>query len=98
MKHTLDVLVDPVKSLLNIQNAKVLCLIRVGGLELGRVRRSKDALTGVEVDVNNSIASKVCALDLGVAAGASDHSTAIHVDEYLVGVSLCLGIICGRVG
>lgn len=98
MKHTPDVLVDPVKSLLDIQNAKVLCLIRVGARQLRRMRRSKDALAGVEVDVNNSIASKVCALDLGVAAGTSDHSTTIHVNEYLVGVSLCLGILCGRVG
>lgn len=43
--------------------------------------RSIDALSGVEVDVDDAVLGKVCALDLGVAGGSSDHGTAVHVHE-----------------
>jgi len=77
----LDVLVDPVKSLLNIQNAEVLGVVRVGFLQFGRVGRSIDAFSGIEVDVDNAVLGKVCALNLRVAGGSSDHGTAVHVHE-----------------
>lgn len=72
---------DPLERLVDIQNAKVLRLIGVRSRELGRVRRGKDALAGVEVDIDDTLVGKVGTLDARVAAGARDHGAAVHVDQ-----------------
>lgn len=66
MMRTRDVVVNPLQGLLHIQDAEVLRLLAI--LQLGRVRGGKDALAGVEVDVDDTVASKVRALYLRVAA------------------------------
>jgi hypothetical protein len=75
-----NVLVDPLQSLLNIEDTEVLRTVLA---QLSRVRVGEDALSGVEADEDNVLASKVVSLKLSVAAGTGDHSTAVHVYEDL---------------
>lgn len=61
----------------------------MGVAQLRGVWRSEYAFASVEVDVNDILASKIGALQLGVAIGTSHHGTAVHVHKY--GQVLALG-------
>ncbi|KAG9755230.1 hypothetical protein KCU59_g128, partial [Aureobasidium melanogenum] len=76
-----NVVMNPLQSLLYVENTKVLRTVLT---QLSRVGVSKDAFSGVEADEDDVLASKVVALELYVAAGASDHGTTIHVHKDLI--------------
>lgn len=60
----------------------------MGVAQLRGVWRSEYAFASVEVDVNDILASKIGALQLGVAIGTSHHGTAVHVHKYRQVVAL----------
>jgi hypothetical protein len=75
-----DVRMDPLQSLLDIEDTKVLRTVLT---QLSRVGIGEDALSGVEADKDNVLAGEIVAGKLHITAGTSDHSTSIHVDEDL---------------
>jgi hypothetical protein len=76
-----DVFVNPVKSLLDVQDVEVLGCFRIVTLQFRRVGSSEDAFTRVEVDVDDAVTGEVGSLQLRVAVRSGDHGTAVHVHE-----------------
>ena len=69
---------NPLQGELHVQDSKVLGL----SLQLRCIGRGIDALTVIDVDVDNIITGKVVPLPLGVAAAAGDYGTAVNIDEH----------------
>lgn len=76
-----NVLVNPLQSLLDIEDTKVLRTVLA---QLSRVRVGEDALSGVEADEDNILTGEIRSLELDITARTGDHSTAVHVHEDLL--------------
>jgi hypothetical protein len=99
-----NVLVDPLQSLLNIEDTEVLRTVLA---QLSRVGVGEDALSGVEADEDDVLTSEIRSLELDIAARTGDHSTTVHIyedlfesdkDLHLVGIRTYRQVLVGSIG